>query len=38
MAEYGESLTDREKELLQLVATGITNREIARDLCISVNT
>ena len=38
MAEYGEPLTDREKEILQLVATGITNREIAYQLTISVNT
>lgn len=38
MAEYGESLTDREKEVLNLVATGITNREVAQELFISVNT
>lgn len=38
MAEYGEELTEREKELLQLVATGVTNREVARRLSISVNT
>ena len=38
MAEYGESLSDREKEILCLVATGVTNREIAYRLDISVNT
>lgn len=38
MAEYGESLTDREEEVLELVATGITNREVAQELFISVNT
>jgi DNA-binding CsgD family transcriptional regulator len=38
MAEHGEPLTDREKEVLELVATGITNREVARKLFISVNT
>jgi len=38
MSEYGESLTEREKEILQLVATGITNREIAHQLFISANT
>ncbi len=38
MAEYGEPLTEREIELLQLVATGITNRQIAYQLSISVNT
>ena len=38
MAEYGEPLTDREKEILQLVSTGITNREVAHHLSISVNT
>ena len=38
MPEYGESLTEREKELLQLVATGVTNREVAQRLSISVNT
>jgi DNA-binding CsgD family transcriptional regulator len=38
MAEYGESLSDREREILCLVATGVTNREIAYRLDISVNT
>jgi len=38
MAEYGEPLTEREKELVRLVATGVTNREIAQQLHISVNT
>lgn len=38
MAERGEPLTDREKEVLELVATGITNREVAQKLFISVNT
>jgi DNA-binding CsgD family transcriptional regulator len=38
MPEYGEPLTDREKELLQLVATGVTNRQVARRLSISINT
>jgi DNA-binding CsgD family transcriptional regulator len=38
MPEYGESLTDRETELLQLVATGVTNRQVAQRLSISVNT
>jgi len=38
MAEYGEPLTKREKEILRLVATGVTNREIAYRLSISINT
>lgn len=38
MAERGEPLTDREKEVLELVATGITNREVAQRLFISINT
>ncbi len=38
MAEYGEPLTERENEILQLVATGVTNREIAYRLSISINT
>jgi len=38
MPEYGEPLTKREREILQLVTTGVTNREIAYRLSISVNT
>ena len=38
MPEYGEPLSKREKEILRLVATGVTNREIAYRLSISVNT
>lgn len=38
MPEYGETLTEREKEILQMVATGVTNRQVARRLSISVNT
>jgi DNA-binding CsgD family transcriptional regulator/N-acetylneuraminic acid mutarotase len=38
MAERGEKLTDREVEVLQEVAKGITNREVAQSLFISVNT
>ena len=38
MSEYGEPLSEREKEILQLVATGVTNREVAFRLDISVNT
>jgi DNA-binding CsgD family transcriptional regulator/N-acetylneuraminic acid mutarotase len=38
MAEYGEPLSERETEILQLVATGITNRQVAHQLDISVNT
>jgi DNA-binding CsgD family transcriptional regulator len=38
MAEYGEPLSEREQEILQLVATGVTNREVAYRLHISVNT
>jgi len=32
------TLSDREREILQLVATGLTNREIAQSLTISPNT
>jgi DNA-binding CsgD family transcriptional regulator len=38
MANESESLTERELEVLQLVATGASNRQIARELFISVNT
>jgi DNA-binding CsgD family transcriptional regulator len=38
MAEYGESLSRREIEVLELVSTGATNRQIAQDLVVSVNT
>jgi DNA-binding CsgD family transcriptional regulator len=38
MPEHGEPLSEREAELLQLVATGATNRQIAQRLQISVNT
>jgi len=38
MPEQGEPLTEREKEILQMVATGATNRQIAYRLSISTNT
>jgi DNA-binding CsgD family transcriptional regulator/N-acetylneuraminic acid mutarotase len=38
MAEYGEPLSERELEILQQVATGATNREVAYGLNISPNT
>lgn len=38
MADYGEALTEREIEILQMVATGVTNRQIAYRLSISPNT
>jgi len=38
MADYGDPLTEREKQLVQLVATGVTNRQVAQHLHISVNT
>lgn len=38
MPEYGEPLSKREKEILRLVTTGITNRQVAQQLSISVNT
>jgi RNA polymerase sigma factor (sigma-70 family) len=31
-------LSDRENEVLSLVAKGYSNKEIAQELCISVNT
>jgi LuxR family maltose regulon positive regulatory protein len=33
-----EPLSDREVEVLQLIAEGLTNREIAQDLVLSPNT
>jgi len=38
MAEPGEPLTERELEIVQLLATGISNKEIAAQLYISTNT
>jgi DNA-binding CsgD family transcriptional regulator/N-acetylneuraminic acid mutarotase len=38
MAEYGEPLSQREREVLELVATGMTNRQIAQALVVSPNT
>lgn len=38
LADPYERLTDREKEILHLIAAGNTNREIAEALFISVNT
>jgi DNA-binding CsgD family transcriptional regulator len=37
-AEYGEPLTERQLEIVALVAQGLTNREIAAELYISHNT
>ncbi len=34
----GNILTDREREILQLVAEGLTNQEISEKLCISAST
>ncbi len=38
MTEHGEPLSGREMEILRLVATGATNREVAYQLDISANT
>ncbi len=38
VAEYGEALTERQLEIVALVAQGLTNREIAAELYISHNT
>ncbi len=38
LGDRPDLLTDRERELLQLVAEGYTNREIADQLCLSVKT
>jgi len=38
VANEPENLTERELEVLQLVATGASNQQIARELFISVNT
>ncbi len=38
MAEYGDPLSEREIEVLRLVAQGKTNRQIASELYLSVNT
>jgi DNA-binding CsgD family transcriptional regulator len=37
-AEYGENLTEREREITELVTEGLTNREIAGRLDLSHNT
>ena len=34
----GEIISDQEKKVLRLMANGLTNQEIAENLCVSVNT
>jgi DNA-binding NarL/FixJ family response regulator len=36
--ELLEQLTDREVEVLRLAAKGMSNRDISRELCISIRT
>ena len=38
MAGIEESLSERETDVLKLIATGLTNQEIAEKLFISLNT
>ncbi|MEO6060609.1 MAG: response regulator transcription factor, partial [Thermoflexales bacterium] len=38
MAEAGEPLTERELEVVRLLATGVSNKEIAGALTVSPNT
>ena len=38
MAANEEQLSDREKEIVVCVAKGLSNKEIADTLCLSVNT
>jgi DNA-binding CsgD family transcriptional regulator len=38
MPDYGEPLTDREEEILKILATGATNRQVGHQLHISTNT
>ena len=37
-AEFIEALTPRELDVLRLVATGASNRDIALELCLALNT